>query len=108
MLCHFSTPLLLASVKLSFFSFFSFFFFVSLAALAAYGGSQAKGQIGAVATSLHQSHSNAGSEPLLRCHYYWGSSACSAIWTPSASFTRGELKAWCLKQDLVELSALML
>ena len=31
-----------------------------------YGGSQAKGLIGAVATSLCQSHSNAGSEPHLQ------------------------------------------
>ena len=37
-------------------------FAFSRAALAAYGGSQAKGRIGAVATSLCQSHSNAGSE----------------------------------------------
>ena len=48
----------------------SFFFFVFLpfsrAAPAAYGGSQARGLIGAVAASLHQSHSNAGSEPCLR------------------------------------------
>ena len=33
---------------------------------AAYGGSQARGLIGAVATGLHQSHSNAGSEPRLQ------------------------------------------
>eukprot|EP00108_Taenia_solium_P006331 TsM_001148800 transcript=TsM_001148800 gene=TsM_001148800 len=32
----------------------------------AYGGSQARGPIGAVATSLHQSHSNSGSEPRLQ------------------------------------------
>ena len=32
---------------------------------AAYGGSQARGPIGAVATGLSQSHSNAGSEPCL-------------------------------------------
>ena len=32
----------------------------------AYGGSQAKSQIGAVATGLHQSHSNAGSKPDLQ------------------------------------------
>ena len=32
----------------------------------AYGDSQARGQIGAVATSLCQSHSNAGSEPHLQ------------------------------------------
>ena len=31
----------------------------------AYGGSQARGQIGATATSLRHSHSNAGSEPRL-------------------------------------------
>ena len=33
---------------------------------AAYGGSQARRPIGAVAASLHHSHSNAGSEPHLR------------------------------------------
>ena len=32
----------------------------------AYGGSQARDQIRAIATSLHHSHSNPGSEPLLR------------------------------------------
>ena len=32
----------------------------------AYGGSQARGLIGAVAASLHQSHSNAASELRLR------------------------------------------
>ena len=31
---------------------------------AAYGGSQAKGQIGAVAAGLHHSHSIIGSEPV--------------------------------------------
>ena len=31
-----------------------------------YGGSQARGPIGAVAASLHQSHSNSGSEPHLQ------------------------------------------
>ena len=43
---------------------FFFFFFcpfaISWAAPAAYGGSQARGQIGAIATGLHQSHSNGG------------------------------------------------
>ena len=33
---------------------------------AAYGGFQARGLIGAVATGLRQSHSNAGSEPRLQ------------------------------------------
>ena len=44
------------------------FFFFSLfrAASMAYGGSQARGGIGAVAASLHHSHSNAGSKPHLR------------------------------------------
>ena len=32
----------------------------------AYGGSQARGPIGAVDTGLHQSHSNTGSEPGLQ------------------------------------------
>ena len=45
----------------------SFFFLLFIwAASAAYGGSQARGPIGDVATSLHQSHSNAGSEPHLQ------------------------------------------
>ena len=39
---------------------------ISWAAPAAYGGSQARGQIRAVATGLRQSHSNAGSELRLR------------------------------------------
>ena len=50
--------------------FFFFFFFLSFAlsraAPAVYEGSQARGPIGAVAASLHQSHSNAGSEPHLQ------------------------------------------
>ena len=36
------------------------------ASLVTYGGSQVRGQIGAVATSLHHSHSNTGSELRLR------------------------------------------
>ena len=39
---------------------------ISWAAPAAYGGSQARGLIGAVATGLRQSHSNSGSEPRLQ------------------------------------------
>ena len=52
--------------------FFFFFFFClfafSRASSAAYGGSQARGLVGAVAAGLHHSHShsNAGSEPRLR------------------------------------------
>ena len=41
-------------------------FAISWAAPAAYGVSQARGLIGAVAASLRQSHSNAGSEPHLQ------------------------------------------
>ena len=48
-----------------FFNFFVFLLFL-WAALAAYGGSQARGQIGAVATGLRQSHSKAGSKPSLQ------------------------------------------
>ena len=48
--------------------FFFFFglFAISWAALVAYGGSQARGPIGAVATGLRQSHSNAESKPCLQ------------------------------------------
>lgn len=41
-------------------------FVISWAAPMAYGGSQARRRIGAVATSLCQSHSNTGSEPSLQ------------------------------------------
>ena len=44
----------------------SFFFVFSRAAPMAYGSSQARGRIRAVATSLHHSHSKAGSEPHLQ------------------------------------------
>ena len=48
-------------------NFFFFFFLLFLWAIpTAYGGFQARGQIGAVATGLRQSHSNAGSEPSLQ------------------------------------------
>ena len=40
-------------------------FAISWATPAAYGGSQARGQIGAVSAGLHQSHINAGYEPRL-------------------------------------------
>ena len=48
---------------LCYFLFFVFSLF--RAASAAYGGSQARGLIGAVATSLHHSHSNVRSKPRL-------------------------------------------
>ena len=46
--------------------FFFGLFAISWAAPAAYGGSQARGPVGAVATGLRQSHSNVGSEPRLQ------------------------------------------
>ena len=49
-----------------FFFFFFFFFAFSRAISAAYGGSKARGLIGAVAASLHQNHSKAGSQPCLQ------------------------------------------
>ena len=54
--------LLLLLLLLLFFCLFAF----SWAAPAAYGDSQARGPIGAIATGLHQGHSNAGSEPRLQ------------------------------------------
>ena len=52
------------------FFFFFFFFFglfaISWAAPTAYGGSQARGRIGAIAAGLHHSHSNSGFEPRLQ------------------------------------------
>ena len=48
------------------FIYFFCLFAISWAASVAYGGSQAKGPIGAVAAGLYQSHTNAGSEPRLQ------------------------------------------
>ena len=44
------------------FFFFLFFFGLFKAAPAAYGGSEARGPVGATAAGLRQSHSNSGSE----------------------------------------------
>ena len=47
-----------------YFSFFPFFFLLLFrATFMAYGGSQARGPIGAIAAGLHHSHNNMGSEP---------------------------------------------
>ena len=64
--CWDVADLFISFLFLSFFFFFFCLFAISWAAPAAYGGSQARGLIGAVATSLRQSHSNLGSEPRLR------------------------------------------
>ena len=62
-------PLTMDSATLYFLIFFFFFFFClfafSRAVPVAYGGSQAKGPVGAVAASLCQSHRSSGSEPRL-------------------------------------------
>ena len=53
----------------NFYLFILFYFYLfafSRATPAAYRGSQARGLIRAVAASLHQSHSNVGSEPCLQ------------------------------------------
>ena len=56
------------SFQALFYHFFFFFVFLLFfwAASAAYGGSQARGLIGAVAAGLRQSHSNVESEPRLQ------------------------------------------
>ena len=48
------------------FFFLFLFLFLFRASPVAYGGSQARGQMGAVAASLHHSHSNARFEPCLQ------------------------------------------
>ena len=58
MVVTFKSPVFLKFIYLLF--FWSFFVF-SRAAPTAYGGSHARGQIGAVASGLHHSHSNSGS-----------------------------------------------
>ena len=58
---------LLLNLFLSLSLFFFFFFFsFFLAAPVAYGGSPARGLIGAAATGLRQSHRNKGAEPHLQ------------------------------------------
>ena len=51
-------------MSVPFLYFFSFllFFWLFRATPVAYGGSQTRGPIGAIAASLHHSHSNTGSE----------------------------------------------
>ena len=66
------SPTLLLSCVFSFYLLLFIYLFIfclftpSWAAPAAYGGSQARGRIGAAAASLHWSHSNLGSEPCLQ------------------------------------------
>uniref|UniRef100_A0A8D1DWP0 Uncharacterized protein n=2 Tax=Sus scrofa TaxID=9823 RepID=A0A8D1DWP0_PIG len=55
-----------ASFSIGLFVLFYLFIYSFLGPPVAYGGSQARGLIGAVATGLRQSHSNAGSEPCLQ------------------------------------------
>ena len=58
------SPCLMFVFSILFYFFLLYFFAISWATPVAYGGSQARGQIGAVASSLHQSPSNSGSERL--------------------------------------------
>ena len=51
---------------MAFFLFFFFWSFFKRDTPAAYGGSQARGLIGAEAAGLYHSHSNLGSEPHLQ------------------------------------------
>ena len=53
-------------ILVAFIYLFIYLFLLFRVIPAAYGGSQARGQIGAIAVGLHHSHSNAGSEPHLR------------------------------------------
>ena len=50
------------SLRLIFFFFFVFLFAIPWATAEAYGGSQARGLIGATASGLHHSHSSSGSK----------------------------------------------
>ena len=54
-------------IRTGLFLFFPFFFFFR-AAPTAYGSSQARGQIGAIASGLHHSHSKVGSKPCLQTY----------------------------------------
>ena len=62
---HLGNSLLSAPVLQDLRLFFLFLLFRATPA-AAYGGSQARGRIGATAVGLHHSHSNEGSEPYLQ------------------------------------------
>ena len=68
------------------FLFFLFFLFLPFLGLlpAAYGGSQARGLIGAVAADLRHSHSKAGSEP---CRDLYHSSRQCQIFNPLSKAT---------------------
>ena len=49
--------------------YYYYYFVFSRAVPVAYGGSQARGLIGAVAAGLHHSHSSAGSEHVFDLHH---------------------------------------
>ena len=69
-----------------FFYFFHFFCLFSRAIPITYGGSQARGLIGAVAAGLYQSHINAVSKPHL-----WPT---SQLWQCQVLNTLGEVRDW--------------
>ena len=59
-------PFVLGQLVLAGLSFLSFFFFLFIATPTAYGGSQARGGIGAIAAGLHLNLSDSESQPSLR------------------------------------------
>ena len=62
-----SFSLFFLSFSLFFLSFFFLLFLLFRASLGVYGGSQARGPIGATAAGHSHSHSHARSKPWLRC-----------------------------------------
>ena len=112
------------------FGFCFYLFAFSRAAPVAYGGSQARGQIGAVAAIVYQSHSNMGSEPGLQSSVslltVLGEFSCWFNWEWFLSFLillviffflvdvyscgqAGFAQAllWCVSQGLVVLASLL-
>ena len=81
-------------INYSFIYLFIFVFCLFRAIPVAYGGSQARGWIRTVATGLHHSHSNVGSEPHL-----WPIPQLTATLDPSPPWTRPGIKpasSWIL------------
>ena len=66
--CYFVAFMKEGELQLQSSTLLSFFFLLLLfrASCMAYGGSQARGRVGAIAAGLHHSHSNVGSEPCLQ------------------------------------------
>ena len=79
-------------------SFYFLFIYLFRATLKVYGGAQAKGWIGAVATGLHHSHSNAGS----LTHWTRPGIEPASLWILGRFISaepRGELLTWSISSD---------